>query len=387
MKKRIGIIFGGNSVEHEISIITALQAMENIDNEIYEVVPIYLSKEHKFYSSPDFFNINIFKDLINIEKKYNERIIVKSSSDEIKIVNKKRSLIKGADPYEIDVFFPIVHGTNVEDGKLYGFLDTLNLPHLGSTTAGVLGQHKSVAKDILEANKINQVKYIWINEKDQESISRRISEAGLKYPFIIKPESLGSSIGLVIANSPEDLGRKVDEAFKYDSNIVLEEMLEDFDEYNISVAFFDDDIHLSAVEQVQASKKILTYEDKYLTQGSKKTGSSSGMASLDRILPAKISRELEEQIQIMAVEVYKILKCESVVRIDLMVKDDVLYFNEVNNIPGSLAFYLWEEVGLPYKELLMKLIEEGIRAYYKKSSKKFSFTTNVLNLTGGKLHK
>lgn len=387
MKKKIGVIFGGNSVEHEISIITALQAIENIDRNIYEVVPIYLSKKHKFYSSEDFFLIDTFKNIEELETKYTEKIFFKEQ-DKVCLLNKKKSFFKKKDQIEVDLFFPIVHGTNVEDGKLQGYLEMFNIPFIGpNTTSAVIGQEKAVSKDILKTHKINQTKYIWVHENESDDILRLVQE-NLKYPVIVKPNTLGSSVGIFIAKDEAELDEKIVESFKYDSVLVIEEAISDFKELNISLVDIDGELKTSAIERVAKEDEILSYEDKYLSS-SKTKGStdSKGMASLSRELPAKISKSLENKIIDETKKTYRALRCEGIVRIDMMIINNKVYINEVNNIPGSLSYYLWEEAGYTYKNLLSTYIEDGIKKYYKRKNKNFSFKTNVLNMKSGKLNK
>lgn len=386
MKKNIGIIFGGNSVEHEISIITAMQAIENIDQNKYNPIPIYLSKDNKFYSEKEFKNIEVFKDLKKLLEKYKEKIIYKDENG-IHLITKKKSFFKGKEQISIDVFLPIVHGTNVEDGKLQGFLETMNLPYIGTTTtSGVIGQDKSIMKDILKGNNIDQTNYLIFDENDIDNIKEEVQNK-LGFPVIIKPACLGSSIGINIANSTDELMDKINNSFKYDQTIVIEEKLSEFKEINISVRKIKNKILTSAIEEVNVGKNILTYEDKYL-KGSKTKGSeSSGMASLDRKVPAELNDNIEKKIEEIATKTYKILKCEGIIRIDLLLYNDRILVNEINNIPGSLSFYLWEANGIKYKELLNDLIEDGIISYTKRKNKNFSFTTNVLNMNGKKIKK
>ncbi len=385
MKKSIGIIFGGNSVEHEISIISALQAIENIDKKKYEVVPIYLSKENKFYSSDNFLNIEIFQNLKDIKNKYKEKIFYKDGN-KVLLLNKKKTFFKSKEQLEIDIFFPIVHGTNVEDGKLQGFLTMFGIPIIGATeVSAVLGQHKSIAKDILKSQKINQTNYIWMNENQKDNL-KELVEGNLNYPVIIKPDSLGSSIGIYSAKNYDELEEKIEEAFKYDQVVVIEEKLKDFTELNISLVQIGDEIKTSSIEKVNDSKEILSYEDKYLSN-SKTKGSKGGMASLRRELPAKIESELEQKIKEITKKCYYILRCQGIIRVDMMIKENQIYINEINNIPGSLSFYLWEDSGIKYKELLTLVIEDNVKKYYKKSQKKYSFTTNVLTMNGKKINK
>ncbi len=384
MKKKLGVIFGGNSVEHEISIISALQAMENIDRSKYEVFPIYITKNNEFYSSEDFFNVDIFKTMEVIPSKYDEVVL----SKEDKVLNlrtKSKKLFKDNLVTSIDMLMPIVHGTNVEDGTLQGLIETLDVPYAGPTVlSGAVGQDKAIMKDILKANGIDQVDYIWVTRALDKAEIQALVEEKLSYPVILKPAALGSSIGITTAANAEELMIGLDESFEFSNKIVIEKMLGDFTEVNISVLGDYKNQKVSVIEQVNKNDEILSYEDKYMSGSKSSKGDSQGMASLPRIIPAPLDTEVTEQIQKIALETFKVLNCQGVVRLDLMLADGHIYINEVNNIPGSLAFYLWEETGMNYTELLDEIINIGINAYFDKSKTTFSISSNVLNMQGVK---
>ncbi len=384
MKKKLGVIFGGNSVEHEISIISALQAMENIDRSKYDILPIYITKNNQFYSHEDFFSVDVFKTMEQIPSKYDEIVL----SKEDKVLNmrtKTKKMFKDNLLSSIDMLMPVVHGTNVEDGTLQGLIETFDVPYAGPTVlSGAVGQDKAIMKDILKANDIDQVDYIWVTRADEnEAIQARV-EAELSYPVILKPAALGSSIGITTATNAEELMVGLDESFTFSNKIVIEKMLGDFTEVNISVLGDYKTQRISVIEQVNKNDEILSYEDKYMSGGKNSKTGDQGMASLPRIIPAPLEAEVTKQIEEIAQKTFKVLNCQGVVRLDLMLADGKIYINEVNNIPGSLAFYLWEESGLKYSELLDEIINIGINAYFDKSKTTFSISSNVLNMQGVK---
>ncbi len=383
MKKKLGVIFGGNSVEHEISIITAIQAMENLDLKKYQVIPIYITKDGKFFSSTEFLNVDVFKQMEEIPNKYNEVELTKLDG-ELVIQEKKKKLFKSPVIEKIDMLFPIVHGTNVEDGTLQGFIETLNVPYAGPTVlSGAVGQDKAVMKDVLTANKIDQVQYIWVTKAKSYQEITKLVESELAYPVILKPAALGSSIGICTANDAKELMNGLDSAFEYSNKIVIEKMLGDFTEVNISVLGDYKTQRVSVIEQVHKNDEILSYEDKYMSGGKSTKGESSeGMASLPRIIPAPLTPELTKEIEEIAIKTFQTLNCQGVIRLDLMLADGHIYVNEVNNIPGSLAFYLWEATGVQYCELLDEVINIGINSYFEKSKTTFSISSNVLNMQG-----
>lgn len=387
MKKKIAVIFGGNSVEHEISIITAVQAMENIDKNKYEVFPIYISKTNNWYYSSDFYDINIFKNLAEVESKYPQVTLIKNG-DSVNLITNKTKLLKSNVISQIDLGFLIVHGTNVEDGTLSGYLKSLDLIFVGpSVTSGVTGQDKAIMKDILKANDVKQTKYSWyFNNRSTDSIADDIiNELGEN--VIIKPANLGSSIGINIASNREEIINYVSLAFEYDHKIVVEEVLTLFQELNISIMGNYKEMVVSKTEEVIKEEDFLSYSDKYMSGGSKAKKQSTGMASLGRIIPANVSDEILSVIEENAKKTYQVLNCQGVVRIDIMVSNGEVYINEVNSIPGSLAFYLWEATDISYPQLLDNLIENAIKMYFLNQKITYAIDTNVLNMQGVKNKK
>ena len=196
MRKKIAVFFGGKSVEHEISIITAIQAMENIDRNKYDVVPIYVSKENKLYTNIDFLEIKAFHDLNKVTNQNNE-IYLEKKGNKVLIKKTYSNVFKKNVVTEIDLFFLIVHGKNAEDGTLTGFLKMYDLPIIGpSVLAGAIGQDKAIMKDILEVNKIPQVKYLKFNDNQEYEVINEEIKKYLGYPVIIKPANLGSGVGI-----------------------------------------------------------------------------------------------------------------------------------------------------------------------------------------------
>lgn len=382
MKKKIGVIFGGMSVEHEISIITALQAIENLDQEKYEVLPIYIAKDGFWYADYKLADMEVHKNDFKTLKLPQVNLI--NDNNKYFIRRTKLSLFKN-DLFELDMVFPIVHGTNVEDGKLQGYLETINIPYAGSTAlSATLGQDKAVMKDILMSHNINQTKFLigYKSSNINDFVSEIESELGCD--VIIKPAELGSSIGIGVANNREEIKDKLKVAFSFSNKVVVEELCTNFKEINISVIGNHKKQKYSVTEEVSKSDEILSYEDKYLS-GSKNTkNSDQGMASLARIIPANVDQDLTSKINDVAIKTFKTLNCSGLIRIDLMIVDNEVLVNEVNNIPGSLSFYLWEATGYKYSEILDEVIELGIDYHFEKQATEFTINTNVLNMKGSK---
>lgn len=379
MKLKVGFIYGGISTEHEISVISALQAMNNVDKEKYEIIPIYISKNGEFYTGKDLLKIENYKNLKKLCKKSNNVAIIKKGNE--------YCLLKVDFPHKIlstiDIFFPIVHGYNVEDGSIVGYLETIGAPYAESDLyASAVGQDKVIQKILFKENGIKVTPYIYFYENDfinnESDILKQVKD--LTYPVIVKPARLGSSVGITIAKNENDVKNAIKEALKYDEKILVEKVVDNLKELNCSVLGDKDSYKASLIEEVTSSKDILSFEDKYLNGGKTK-----GMASADRIIPANISKNITKEIEEISLEACKLLNTCGIVRIDYLLdtKTNDVYLNEINIIPGSLSFYLWKDMS--YKNLLTNIIELGIKKYKNKSRKQSSFESNVLqNFNGTK---
>lgn len=387
MKIKVGVIFGGESVEHEVSIISAVQAMDKIDSNKYEIIPIYISKDREWYTGEMLRDIDTFQDM-DLLKRYAKNVVLYFKNGEFVLQNKKgfKKIIN-----TIDIAFPIVHGTNVEDGTLQGYLQSIGIPYVGSNVyASAVGQDKVYMKQIFESEKLPIKKYTWFYDNDykmdSEEVLKKIKK--LKYPLIVKPAMLGSSVGINKAKDEEELIKAIEDAINYDSKIVVEEMVKDLTEVNISVLGDYKNQELSEIEEVIPTKDILTYEDKYIGDGKIKgklgiknpSKGSKGMLSANRKIPATIKDNLKKEVKETAIKAFKSLGSAGVCRIDFLVdnKENKVYINEINSIPGSLAFYLWEPIGKDYTDLLDEMINLGVKAYRKRTSKTHSFETNIL---------
>ena len=379
MKIKVGVLFGGVSVEHEVSIISALQAIKNMDLNKYEIIPIYIDKKGVWHTGEILKDINIYKDMDELKRFTNECILV---NKENKFYLQTTGLFKRY-KYEIDIIFPIVHGTNVEDGKLQGYLETINVPYVGSDVlASALGQDKVAQKAIYEVNKLPILPYIWFYDyeynNDSEEYLKKINQLG--YPVIVKPANLGSSIGIAVAKNEDELQKAIKEAINYDKKILVEKCLTDLKEVNISVLGNYQSIDTSLIEEVNNSHHILTFDDKYLN-GNK----TKGMSGSSRKIPADISKKMQEEIVDIAKKAFLALGNSGVVRIDFLIDNETknVYINEINTCPGSLSFYLWEPSNKKYSELLDELIKIGIRNYQYKQKKINSFDSNILSNFNG----
>ena len=383
MKIKVGVIFGGETVEHEVSIISAVQAMNSINQEKYDIVPIYIAKDRTWYTGKMLMDIELYKDFEDL-KKYAKKVMLCKKNGGFYLTNTTGFLRH--DIEEIDIAFPIVHGNNAEDGSLQGLLDSIGIPYVGSRVLGsALGQDKVVMKQIFESCKLPIVKYTWFFDveylEDSEKIKKQINKLG--YPVVVKPATLGSSVGITYVKKEEDIDDAIVEAIKYDRKVVVEKAVENLVEVNCSVLGNYDNQEVSEIEEVMGSDEFLTYRDKYL--GNAKGSKSKGMASTNRIIPARISSELYKQVQNLSKDVFKALNLSGVCRIDFLInkKTQEVFINEPNTIPGSLSFYLWEPIGKKYSELLDDMITIAIKDYKNRSKKVYSFETNILQNFNG----
>ena len=385
MKIKVGVIFGGETVEHEVSVITAVQAMEHINRDKYDVVPIYISKDRIWYTSPMLTDIEVYKDFKDL-KRYAKQVVLTKIDDKF-YLQKTKGLFK-TNVTDIDIAFPIVHGNNVEDGTLQGYLDSVGIPYVGSKVLGsALGQDKVVMKQVFKDMGLPIVDYTWFFDSeyadDCEKIFADVKKLG--YPVIVKPATLGSSVGITYVKEEKELANAIEEAMKYDIKVVVEKAVKNLVEVNCSVLGNYSYQETSVIEEVTSDEEFLTYADKYIggSKGKLK-GPSKGMASASRIIPARISKELETNIKETSKAAFKALNLGGVCRIDYLIdkKTNKYYINEPNTIPGSLSFYLWEKTGKKYEDLLDEMITLCIKDYKNRSKKIYSFESNILSNYG-----
>ena len=389
MKTKVAMLFGGKTVEHEVSVISGIQALKAMDTEKYDVIPVYMTKENDMYIGSDIGDIKAYRDIPALLKK-SQRVIMVNDNGRVQLVQFPPKKFGGMRPVDIDIAFPVVHGTNVEDGALQGYLKTVGIPFVGpDVTASAISMDKAVTKAVLKEAGVPVLDanvYTMADYEDPEGVADDI-EKTIGYPVIIKPVNLGSSVGIGIAKSRDELIDAIDDAFRYAARIMAEHAISKLREINCAVLGDENGAEASECEEPLTSGEILSYEDKYVSGGGKKGGAKgssgskgAGMANLSRKIPADLSPEKREEIRELAVKSFKALGCNGVSRIDFMIdeEEDKLYFNEINPIPGSLSFYLWEPVGVPYKELLDRLIQLALKRTRIEESLTFTFDTNIL---------
>lgn len=381
MKTRVAMMFGGKSVEHEVSVISGIQAILSMDTEKYDVTPVYLTKKNEMYVGEKIGDIESYKN-INELLKNSQRVIMTNENDHIMLTPYPPKKFGKNTQIEVDIVFPVVHGTNVEDGALQGYLKTIGVPFVGcDVTASAIGMDKFVMKTVLKEYDVpvlDAALYTLSDYTEMDALLDKI-EKKFGYPVIVKPVNLGSSVGISVAKTRVELSNSIDDAFRYSTKVLVEHAISKLREINCSVLGDENDAVASECEEPMHTKDILSYEDKYVSNA--KGSGSKGMASVARKIPADLSQEKREEVRELAVRSFKALGCNGVSRIDFMIDEDTgkLYFNEINTIPGSLAFYLWEPVGVPYKELLDRMIQLAFKRKRTEESLTFTFDTNILN--------
>lgn len=361
----IGVFFGARSVEHEVSIITAIQTMETLREE-FNIVPIYINKNGDFYTGESLFNIDNFKNLKKIMSESQKVNIINEGGDVI-LIRSPLSRLKPNKLFTIDIAFPIIHGSYGEDGTLQGFFEQLKIPYVGSSVlASATTMDKIVTKLILKSSGINVVDGVWFSSDEWINFEKKCIERienSLKYPLIIKPSDIGSSIGVKVVNSRIELIDAVNFVKKFSSRILAEKFIENMRELNISVLGDSEGAIFSVIEEPISEDEFLTFEDKYTSSGS----GTKGMSSAKRIIPAEIDENMKLKIEKMALKAFYTLDLSGLCRIDFIIdtKENKIYINEFNTIPGSLAFYLWEASGWNFKDILKELVKLSTKKYRK----------------------
>lgn len=389
MKLNTAVFFGGESVEHEVSIISAHQAMNALDPEKYHVIPIYVSKDRRLYISEKGLlrDIRSFTDLKALCEKC-EQITLVNRKNRIQIQSVRSSLFGPHIYGTIDVAIPVMHGTNGEDGTIQGYLEMLHLPYAGCDLYGAaVGQDKVLQKKILQASGLPVADWFYtygheINE-NPETVLKQVHALG--YPVILKPSRTGSSVGINIAHNDEEYIRGFHDTCQYDEKVITEKCISPLIEINCSVLGDFLKAEASVLEKVSpgSADEWLTFSDKYLGNGQKgaKTGiKNAGMASAGRTVPAPVSQEMTEKIQALALETFRVLGACGVCRIDFMLNAETneVYVNEINTIPGSLAYYLWTPRGLSFSQLMDRLVTLALERERRQNRLTYSFETNIL---------
>ena len=407
-KIKVGVFFGGKSVEHEISIISMIEATLRLDEEKYEIVPIYITKEGVMYTGEDLLDLEMYRDIPVLLKRC-FKVSVVNDGKAVKVIRVPAPLIGKRVLNTIDVAFPIVHGTNVEDGTIAGFLNLLDIPYVGpDILASGLGMDKIAMKKVLKESDVQVVDYVGFYSKeyvkDEDKILKEIEEK-LHYPLIVKPGNLGSSVGIKKVKNKQELEDAISFAMEFSDRIIVENCVSDLKEINCAVIGDITESEATECEEPILAGEILSYTDKYVgdrkTKGGKfgsvkgarkggKLGARKGTGGVNnsaegKKLPADIPNETRDEIQRLAKETFKVLGCSGIARVDFLIDQEInkIYVNEINTIPGALSWYLFEASGKKFEDVLEEAIDIAIRRYSDREKLTFSYDQNILALTGG----
>lgn len=385
-KIQLGVIFGSRSCEREVAIISAVQLMNQVDTEKYDVIPVYISEQGVWYTGSALRAIETYKrfspDMKGVEQ---VALDVTASSGALLATRPGKGLF--GHPTQVvvarlEVVCVVMHGLNGEDGTLQGMLELANLPYTSTGVAGsAIGMDKIMMKQFFRGAGLPVLPGAWFTRsmwlKDREDVLSK-SEGQLGYPVFVKPANLGSSIGVSRADDRKGLTDAMELAFEYDRRVLVEKGLDHPLELNCSVMGYDDEVEASPIEMpvVGDGDNMLDFFEKYL-----RNGGSKGMASLSRLLPAPIEDELRDRIQAMSRDIFRMMDCKGVVRIDYMFDraSEEIYITEINTIPGSLAFYLWEKADVPYARLIDRMVQSALRAHEDKNARNYAFTSDILS--------
>lgn len=384
-KKRVAVLFGGRSVEHEISVISALQLMLAMDPEKYEIIPVYIAPNGSWYTGSELLERSFYRSVPGALSKLQEVTLLPKPglSGLMKVggpITAAKEALAIESPYiPIDVFLPVFHGQYGEDGCIQGLFELANVPYTGSNvTASAITMNKYLCKMFLQAHGIPVLPALIINRAEAQRAIGAVCEQVVRtdgfgaFPLFVKPCNLGSSIGVSRVKEKSELAGALAKVFRYDTVALIEPCVSEIMEINVSIREYKG-IHASVVEIPVSQSGVLSYEEKYLREGGKKSGPSQGMASLTRVIdPQDLDEEIRAKVLAFGKQTFSLLGCSGVARLDFILNlaNGELYFNELNAFPGSCAFYLWvrSKPRILYSDLIDDMIETALRSYAANAS-------------------
>jgi D-alanine-D-alanine ligase len=379
-KRTVGVIFGSRTVEHDVSIVTAQQVMDALRPEKYNVVPIYITRDGRWLTGDALREIKTFQnDKVSDMMGIQETLISPDTHHHGMITPPVSGRFSKNQLRRLDVVFPVMHGSHGEDGTLQGLLELADLPYVGAGVMGAaIARDKTMLKAVLSHYGIPVVKHIGFTrnewEADSQAILNRI-QAELTYPIFVKPASLGSSIGVARATTPDEAKMYIGIATKFDRRIIVEQAAEGAIEINCAL-MGNTEVRASVLEQPITWQDFLTYEEKYM-----RSEGAAGMKGAERKIPASISDELTKRIQEMAIRAFKLIDARGTARVDFLVREQTneVYLNEMNMLPGSMAFYLWQETGMSPSQVVDELIRLALDAHAEKRKTTYDYKTDLIN--------
>ncbi len=339
MKKMVVVLFGGESVEHDISIITGVQTLRTLQK-VCGAMGIYIDKKGLWWIGENFEDSKIFEDFEHLAKKKRQVSFLLGTNT---LLVKKQG--KFVEFKNVDVVVNCCHGNVGEDGSVQGLLKVCGVAHSSpNVLSSALCMDKIFMKDVLNAHSIQTPKHYVLKKEAFKAKYLLDASKTLSFPLVVKPAGLGSSIGIGVANNMKQLKEAVDVAFEFDEKILCEEMVTPLREFNCACLNFNGEIFLSRVNEVENKSEIFSFEEKYLSKKNKSKHPNEN---------------LEKEIKSLTEKVYKLFECRGIVRVDFLFDDEkkILFVNEINTIPGSLAFYLFED--LKFEDVLLSIIEQA----------------------------
>jgi D-alanine-D-alanine ligase len=378
-KTTVAVLFGGRSVEHDVSVVTGNQVMRAFDPERYEVVPVYIHRDGKWFTGEPLLDLKTYQNEVASIKGVKEAILSPATHHHGLIIHPISGLFSKSEVKRLDVVFPALHGSHGEDGTIQGLCELADIAYVGCGVLGsALANDKVMTKTILKQHTIPVVDGVHFTrtewEENPDAVIRRITET-LPYPLFIKPATLGSSIGVGRADEESLLRASLEVAVHFDRTVLVEQAIVGGVEINCALLGNDSKIRASVLEQPISWDEFLTYEEKYLR-------GNEGMKSADRIIPAPLSDELTAKVKDIAVRAFKAIGGRGTARIDFLVKPQQgeVYLNEINTIPGSVAFYLWQHEGMSTSDVVMALVELARDAYAEKRRNTYNYQTNLIEM-------
>jgi D-alanine-D-alanine ligase len=383
-KTTVAVIFGGRSVEHDVSVVTGSQVLRAFDTERYDTIPIYIDREGRWFTGDPLRELKNFRNEVVSMSGVQTVTLSPSVQHHGVIVNPTPSgLFAKSQLVRLDVVFPALHGSHGEDGTLQGLLELADIPYVGcGVLASAVANDKIMTKRVLEnvgirtAPFVSAARHEW--ESQPDAILERIRT--LTFPVFVKPATLGSSIGISrIDHDDAALRSALDMALNLDRRAIIESAITDCVEINCAVMGDDREMEASVLEQPVSWQEFLTYDEKYLRGG-------EGMKSAERLIPAPLPPELAQRVQDTAIEAFRAIDGRGTARLDFLVRPDSneVFLNEINTLPGSLAFYLWQEMGRSAREVVDRLVALARDAHAEKRRNTYNYQTNLIALTAAR---
>jgi len=378
--KTILLAFGGASPEHEVSVLTAMQVAAALQERNHTVQPLYISKSGQWYTGPKFIDLKSYQDIPKLLQTGTRCTFAQEDSGRVVLMEtSSKGLFSKSRSYTFDVVIPAFHGSDGENGSFQGLCEQFNVPYAGSgVTGSAIGMDKLTAKALCRAAGYPVVDDVGFNEPEWVSQKEMLLDQidALGYPVFVKPVTLGSSIGVSRAENRTEAEHHIESSFRYDSRVMVEKGVTPLMEINCSVLGNPESAEPSVLEHPVGSGEILSFQDKY-----QRGDTGKGMASAERIIPAPLDEITTASIQSVACDIFRLLQCSGVARLDFLMNSGTgtFFFNEINTIPGSFSFYLWQHSGLNFPELLDRMISLAIQRHSQKNGRVRSYETNLLS--------